>query len=68
MKISYDAEVDALSIPFRETTVTTKYIRPLLRSFYDVSIPLLQTDRPCGAIFTHIQRHSYRCKSQGGHG
>ena len=24
MKISYDAEVDALSISFRETTVTTK--------------------------------------------
>ena len=24
MKISYDAEVDALSITFRETTVTTK--------------------------------------------
>jgi len=24
MKIRYDAEVDALIIPFRETTVTTK--------------------------------------------
>ena len=26
MKISYDAEVDALSITFRETTVTTKHL------------------------------------------
>ena len=25
MKISYDPEVDALSITFRETTVTTKH-------------------------------------------
>jgi hypothetical protein len=25
MKISYDSEVDALSITFRETTVTTKH-------------------------------------------
>jgi uncharacterized protein YuzE len=26
MKISYDAEVDALSITFHETTVTTKHL------------------------------------------
>jgi hypothetical protein len=26
MKISYDAEVDASSITFRETTVTTKHL------------------------------------------
>jgi uncharacterized protein YuzE len=26
MKISYDPEVDALSITFRETTVTTKHL------------------------------------------
>jgi uncharacterized protein YuzE len=26
MKIRYDAEVDALSITFRETTVTTKHL------------------------------------------
>ena len=26
MKISYDAEVDALSITFRETTVTSKHL------------------------------------------
>ncbi len=26
MKISYDHEVDALSITFRETTVTTKHL------------------------------------------
>ncbi|MBF8276196.1 MAG: hypothetical protein HW390_1269 [Candidatus Brocadiaceae bacterium] len=38
------------------------YIRSLLRSFYDVSIPLLQTDRPSGAIFIHIRWHLHRCK------
>jgi len=26
MRISYDAEVDALSITFRDTTVTTKHL------------------------------------------
>jgi uncharacterized protein YuzE len=26
LKISYDPEVDALSITFRETTVTSKYL------------------------------------------
>ena len=29
MKITYDAEVDALSITFRETTVTTKHLGKL---------------------------------------
>ncbi len=35
MKISYDAEVDALSITFRETTVTTKHLAEGIVADYD---------------------------------
>lgn len=35
MKISYDAEVDALSIMFREATVTTKYLADGIAADYD---------------------------------
>ena len=35
MKISYDAEVDALSISFRETTVTTKPLAEGISADYD---------------------------------
>ena len=35
MKISYDAEVDALSISFRETTVTTKHLAEGIAADYD---------------------------------
>ena len=35
MKISYDAEVDALSITFRETTVTTKPLTEGIAADYD---------------------------------
>ena len=35
MKISYDAEVDALSITFRETTVTTKHLADGIAADYD---------------------------------
>jgi uncharacterized protein YuzE len=35
MKISYDAEVDALSITFRETTVTTKHPADGIAADYD---------------------------------
>jgi len=35
MKISYDAEVDALSILFRETTVTTKHLAEGIAADYD---------------------------------
>ena len=35
MKISYDAEVDALSIIFRETTVTTKHLAEGIAADYD---------------------------------
>jgi uncharacterized protein YuzE len=35
MKISYDAKVDALSITFRETTVTTKHLAEGIAADYD---------------------------------
>ena len=35
MKISYDAEVDALSITFRDTTVTTKNLAEGIAADYD---------------------------------
>ena len=35
MKVSYDAEVDALSITFRETTVTTRHLAEGIAADYD---------------------------------
>jgi len=35
MRISYDAEVDALSTTFRETTVTTKHMAEGIAADYD---------------------------------
>ena len=35
MKIVYDAEIDALSITFRETTVTTKHVAEGIAVDYD---------------------------------
>ncbi len=35
MKIRYDAEVDELSISFRETTVTTKHLAEGIAADYD---------------------------------
>ncbi|MSR65656.1 MAG: DUF2283 domain-containing protein [Verrucomicrobiae bacterium] len=35
MKLSYDSEVDALSITFRETTVTTKHLAEGIAADYD---------------------------------
>ena len=35
MKISYDSEVDALSIIFRDTTVTTKHLAEGIAADYD---------------------------------
>lgn len=35
MKIAYDAEVDALSIVFRETTVTTEHLAEGIAAEYD---------------------------------
>ncbi len=37
MRISYDAEVDALSIAFRDTTVTTQELAEGLVAEYDAS-------------------------------
>ena len=37
MKIRYDSEVDALSIVFRETTVTTKQIAEGIAAEYDAT-------------------------------
>ena len=35
MKISYDPQVDALSITFRDTTVTTKHLAEGIAADYD---------------------------------
>ena len=35
MKISYDAEADALSITFQDTTVTTKHLAEGIAADYD---------------------------------
>ena len=35
MRISYDAEIDALSILFRDTTVTTKHLAEGIAADYD---------------------------------
>ncbi len=35
MKISYDSEVDALSITFRDTTVTTEHLAEGIAADYD---------------------------------
>jgi uncharacterized protein YuzE len=35
MRITYDAEVDALSIRFRETTVTTRHLAAGISADYD---------------------------------
>ena len=40
MKISYDAEVDALSITFRQTTVTTKHLAEGIAADYDSEVRL----------------------------
>ena len=37
MKISYDPEVDALSITFREATVTTKHLAEGIAADYDAA-------------------------------
>jgi len=53
MKITYDAEVDALYIRFRETTVTTKHLAEGLAADYDadgrlVGIEVLDAMRRLG--------------------
>jgi uncharacterized protein YuzE len=53
MKISYDAEVDALSITFQETTVTTQHLAEGIAADYDregqlVGLEILDASRRLG--------------------
>ena len=53
MKISYDSEVDALSIVFRETSVTTKQLAEGIAAEYDsedrlVGLEILEAVRRFG--------------------
>ena len=57
MKIRYDAEVDALSIIFRETTVTTQELAEGIAGEYDahgqlVGIEILDASRRLGDAST----------------
>jgi uncharacterized protein YuzE len=57
MKISYNTEVDALSIVFRETTTTTKHISDNISIDYDedgqvVGIEILEAVENFGSIDT----------------
>ena len=54
MKISYDPEVDALSITFRETTVTTKHLAEGIAADYDsegrlAGLEILDAQKHCHA-------------------
>lgn len=54
MRISYDAEVDALSISFREATVTTKHLAEGIAADYDTNgflagIEILNATRHLGS-------------------
>ena len=50
MKISYDAEVDALSITFHETTVTSKHLAEGIAADYDLE------GRLCGLEILDAQK------------
>jgi len=57
MKISYDAEVDALTITFRETTVTTKHLAEGIAGDYDrdgrlAGLEILDAKRRFGDEYT----------------
>lgn len=57
MKISYDAEVDALSITFRETTVTTQHLAQGIAVDYDdlghlAGIEILDASQKFGGLET----------------
>ena len=57
MKVSYTAEVDALSITFRETTVTTEHIAEGIAIDYDrdgrlAGIEILDAVRRFGGVET----------------
>ena len=60
MKITYDAEVDALSITFRDTTVTTKHLAEGIAADYDqegrlAGIEILDASRRFGGPETFRQ-------------
>jgi uncharacterized protein YuzE len=60
MKISYDAEVDALSIMFRETTVTTKHLAEGIAADYDhdgrlAGLEILDAQKRFGSLETMQQ-------------
>ncbi|NCQ17608.1 MAG: hypothetical protein COZ80_10115 [Ignavibacteria bacterium CG_4_8_14_3_um_filter_37_9] len=60
MKISYDKEIDALSITFKETTVTTKHIAEGIAVDYDsegvvAGIEILDTKKRLGGNDTFKQ-------------
>lgn len=52
MKISYDAEVDALSITSQETTVTTKHLAEGIAADYDSKG---QTKNPMQSFFVVLR-------------
>jgi uncharacterized protein YuzE len=61
MKITYDPEVDALYIRFKETTVTTKHLAEGIAADYDADgllagIEILDAKKRLGdpAVFTQV--------------
>ncbi len=56
MKISYDPEVDALSITFREATVTTKHLAEGIAADYDSEGRLAGLERRCRLSHGHERR------------
>src|SRR3979490_2774363 len=57
MKISYDPKIDALSITFRETTVTTKHLAEGIAADYDsegrlAGLEILDTQKLFGGTET----------------
>jgi uncharacterized protein YuzE len=68
MKIAYDPEVDALSITFRETTVTTKHLDEGIASDFDADgrlagIEILDAMERVGGIGMSPANHSGRNRS-----
>jgi uncharacterized protein YuzE len=77
MKITYDPDVDALYIRFKETTVTTKHLTDGIAADYDAAgllagIEILDAVKRLGdpAVFRHVTlenvapRKSYRSRNQ----
>jgi len=60
VKISYDAEVDALSITFRDATVTTKHLAEGIAADYDsegrlTGLEILDAQKRFGGVETMRQ-------------